>query len=148
MSAPARPVAERFWEKVARTDGCWHWTCGLTHDGYAKFWLDGSTIGAHRWAYEERFGAIQENMQIDHLCRNRACVNPDHMEVVTVQENLRRRDAIRTHCPQGHPLSGDNLRTRREGWRSCRECVNGAKREKRAAQRAAGFSSRGRALRA
>lgn len=93
---------------------------------------------AHRWLWEQEHGPIPDGMEIDHLCRNRACVRASHMELVTHLENVRRgesgqRQARRTHCPQGHPYSGDNLRIRSDGGRLCRACCREYTRQKRMA---------------
>lgn len=89
---------------------------------------------AHRFAYELIRGKIPEGLDIDHLCRNRQCVNPEHMEPVTPRENTIRGDTIpahnlkKTHCPKGHPLSGDNLVKSpsiiKLGYRWCKTCMN------------------------
>lgn len=124
----AVPPQERFWAKVEFTNACWLWTAGKVPAGYGSFspGPDGpSQVGAHRWAYEEQIGPIPEGMVLDHLCRNRACVNPDHMEVVTSQENVRRGvfpASSRTHCPAGHEYAGDNLHIDRKGHRRCKLC--------------------------
>lgn len=83
---------------------------------------------AHRKSYEILVGPIPGGLTIDHLCRNRACINPAHMEPVTNAENTRRAAALRTHCIKGHPLEGDNVRiqVRKNGWRS-RVCVSCAR---------------------
>jgi hypothetical protein len=117
----------RFWTKVEMTDGCWLWTDSLHELGYARFWVDRNTrVYAHRYAYELKVGPIPDGMSIDHLCRVRHCVNPDHLEPVSHAENLRRSpiqpttvNAAKTRCPYGHPYSGTDKR----GWRVCNRCI-------------------------
>ena len=90
---------ERFFEKVKiRSDGHWEWTGGRKEAGYGQFWVDRRKIIAHRWAYETFVGEIPDGKEIDHLCRNAWCVNPEHLEPVSRLENTTRAKAHRTHC--------------------------------------------------
>lgn len=130
-----KPEAERFWEKVDKSGDCWEWTA-YKLNGYGRFGVGGShknggrILYAHRWAYEALVAPIPEGLYIDHLCRNRGCVNPDHMEPVTSGENTLRGisraavNARKTHCPHGHEYTPENIqyggRSGRE--RRCREC--------------------------
>lgn len=113
---------ERFWSKVDKTDTCWLWVSRMFWDGYGNFYADSSrpSMRAHRFAYELLVGPIPEGLVIDHLCRVRSCVNPDHLEPVTNQENLRR--AMSTHCPQGHEFTDENTWCDKRGHRQCRTC--------------------------
>lgn len=127
-----RTVKVRFMSFVRHESDCWIWIGGIsTNTKYGVFWLDGKSMAAHRVSYELYKGKIPTGLQIDHLCRNRACVNPDHLEPVTCKENLLRGETLnaRTHCPKGHPRTEDNLRKGRrvsKGYvlRGCRLCHN------------------------
>jgi hypothetical protein len=128
MGRNSAPFPERFWQKVAKADGCWSWTSVHQSAGYGTFKLNGTMVLAHRVAYQLLKGPIPAGMQLDHLCRNRGCVNPDHLEPVTREENLKRsprHPSNKGFCPQGHPYSGDNLLLwDRKGTKArvCREC--------------------------
>ena len=122
----------RFWPKVRMTHTCWIWT-GATAMGYGRInagGRHGKSLQAHRVAYEFMVGPIPAGLQLDHLCRNKRCVNPLHLEAVTQRENLLRgdtipgRNAAKTHCIRGHEFTPDNtiLRGRVEGGRDCRTC--------------------------
>lgn len=139
-----RDPAERFWPKVARGahDECWEWTGGKTGLGYGIFWIspDEGRVMAHRYAYELLRSTIPEGLVLDHLCRNPSCVNPWHLEPVTVAENTRRGlgpnrgsewNRRKTHCPQGHPYEGSNLHINKRGGRVCRTCGRDRQRERR-----------------
>ena len=84
------PAHDRFWAKVQKTDTCWLWTAYRLPSGYGQFGLNGKMVYAHRWSYEQVHGPIPKGMHIDHLCRVKHCVNPDHLEVVTCRENAMR----------------------------------------------------------
>lgn len=120
---------KRFWAKVLKTPACWLWKGAKDRYGYGLFHVGSRKDGtrrkvlAHRFAYELMVGPIPDGLEIDHKFRNRACQNPTHMELVTGAENSRRGAwATKTHCPQGHPYSGDNLYLDSHGWRYCRIC--------------------------
>lgn len=120
-----------FWDRVANRFlfGCWPWIGNINPStGYGRFWIHRRCFGAHRIAYELGKGAIKPGMTIDHLCRNRKCVNPEHLEQVTNRVNVLRGEGLaaqqarKTHCVRGHELSGENLSVHKDGKRYCREC--------------------------
>lgn len=133
MPAKARPPIDRFAEKIALTDSdCIEWIAGTNEHGYGIFFISKSPrrrfVRAHRWSYEHHVGPVPEGLDLDHLCRNRACVNPDHLEPVTARVNLLRGEspsalnAKKTHCPAGHAYAGSNLSVNSDGNRVCRTC--------------------------
>lgn len=144
-----RPPEDRFFEKVQ--DGeipakrpdlgpCWQWVGSVRTTGYGTFKRESYvTVLAHRFAYEFFIGPIPDGLVLDHLCRNRTCVNPHHLEPVTGVENVMRgegfaaRNAAQTHCHKGHPFAGDNLRVRKDGSRRCVACqrTHDKRRDKR-----------------
>ena len=112
--------------------GCWFWLGTLTAAGYGVIGVNYKKFYAHRLSYEAFKGNIPEGLEIDHLCRVRCCVNPDHLEAVTHRVNNQRgdtgkatgaRNKAKTHCPRGHPYSGLNLYVSSKGARHCRTCL-------------------------
>jgi HNH endonuclease len=153
---PQRNSTEQFWAKVDK-DGpipafrpdlgpCWLWTAGIDEKGYGRFWINGRRWRAHRWAYEQKHGPIPEGLEPDHLCRIRACVRDNHIEVVTHRENAMRGtsfsslNAVKESCPQGHLYDAANTKLY-EGRRYCRACHRVLSREY-AQRKAAKESSR------
>ncbi len=125
---PLKTSLARFMEKVDKQPafGCWLWTAAVSKGGYGRFGVDGGVGYAHRWVYEHFIGLVPEGLDIDHLCRVRNCVNPDHLEPVTRGENIRRgrsHTREKTHCPKGHPYSGENLVVHNlKNGKRCRKC--------------------------
>ena len=104
-------LKERLLSQVTYQDD--HWLFGNgpgTRTGYGRIRIDGKTHNAHRVSFEIFKGKIPDGLQIDHLCRVRHCINPDHLEAVTQQENIRRQLLAHTHCPHGHELTPENVR--------------------------------------
>ena len=114
--------------------GCWLWVGALDGHGYGTFGAGGrddGTVKAYRWSYERFKGPVPVGLDLDHLCRVRCCVNPDHLEAVTRSENLKRsplmgRQQHKTACPLGHKYTGLDAR----GSRICRVCINERKRQR------------------
>ena len=141
-----RHCIARFQAKLTRYEvvasGCWLWTGSIRSDGYGVTGIMGPPRLAHRLVYELERGDIPPGMVLDHLCRVRCCVNPDHLEVVTIAENTRRgmgaelaraHQLAKTHCKRGHPLSGENLYIApSSGQRACRACRLARKRARSA----------------
>lgn len=127
---------ERFWAKVDRggSGGCWLWCAGISSNtGYGNVWWYGKTASAHRVAYQLSRGPILDGLTLDHLCRVRHCVNPDHLEAVPFVVNNARGTSpsainkVKTHCVNGHEFTSENTyRWKGRDARGCRVCRNKA----------------------
>lgn len=130
-------IAPSLLERISvEPSGCWRWTGQITREGYGRVWFGTRTWYVHRLTYTQGVGPIPAGLELDHLCRNRWCCNPEHLEAVTRSQNLRRSplvgrtNASPTHCPHGHEFTPENTRlvpyTRVDGSRgasrACRAC--------------------------
>lgn len=132
---------DRFFSKVDISDQCWNWLGSNNGDGYGQIWFNGRMVLVHRICFEHFNHKIPDGMVIDHKCRNRSCVNPNHLQVVTLKENIQlgipyrkdfyntgNRNIKRTHCKRGHEFTQENLVKSAKG-RMCRTCHNAYNRE-------------------
>lgn len=147
---PTATAQSRFWPKVDKASspsGCWLWTAAIAWNGYGNFRLEGRSAFAHRVAYTWIVGPVASELDLDHLCRVRNCVNPEHLEPVTRRENLLRGEGItavnakKTHCPKGHPYNETNTYRpptgHSRGCRICRQATARASGVRRKLRRAA-----------
>ncbi len=137
MPRPAFTISDLPLRIYIDENGCWIWQgTKFQSSGYGRLKVGGREYVAHRFVYEALKGLVPAGRQLDHLCRVRACVNPDHLEPVTARENQKRGtspisyliDAV--ECREGHPFSGNNLFVRRDGRRLCRTCKNRGQRQR------------------
>lgn len=150
MAVMDHPLPTRFAAKIQPLpNGCWQWMGTITSNGYPHYWMDGKPRLAHRLMYEWMVGPIPEGLYLDHVCHNadiacpgagcrhQSCVNPAHLEPVTPRENAHRSyrtqqsiNTAKTHCPKGHPYSGENLYLKPCGRRVCRTCAKAGNRRR------------------
>ena len=120
---------DNFWDRVDKSTDCWHWTGSKTSKGYGQFKLNGKNRLVHRVSYETLKGTIPDGLVVDHLCRNRGCVNPSHMDIVTSGENVLRgvgptaQFARATHCIHGHPFDKNNTFIYKRSTTTERVCI-------------------------
>ncbi len=135
------PVVDRVLKDATETaDGCWIPGLKPNSIGYVQVHLAGKLLLAHRVIYEEFRGQIPDGLVLDHLCRNRACCNPEHLDPVTTRVNVLRGsgpvqdNAVKTRCIHGHPFDAANTYVCSRGWRQCRTCkASRGRRAKRVA---------------
>ena len=126
-----------LWDRLKRRvkvtpSGCWEWQGHRTF-GYGRIQVGNKCKRAHRVSYQLLVGDIPAGKELDHLCRNRACINPSHLEPVTGSENVRRgAHGMKTHCPWGHEYNEKNTYLSEGKWRSCRKCNSRTGRRERA----------------
>ena len=130
-------IPQRILDKIEVDDsGCWLWTAADNGKGYGVVYYGGRQAYAHRVMYELLVDKIPDGLTIDHLCKVRNCVNPQHLEPVTIRENVQRGErAQQTHCINGHEFTEDNTRIRSNGTRKCKTCDSRIGREHRARKR-------------
>jgi len=134
-----KPILERFLNKISvsqtnfyKDTPCWEWQSTKLKGGYGQFKINYKAVLIHRFIYEYYHGSICPDLTIDHLCRNRACCNPKHLEQVTSKENTLRGmapssiNARKTHCKHGHEFTSENIYRSKEGFRYCRICKHNA----------------------
>jgi hypothetical protein len=137
-----KPLSQRFWEKVDKcTGGCWEWTAYRDREGYGRIQQGGrggEALYAHRLAVQMDGREIPKGYNIDHVCTNRGCVNPAHLEVVTIGENTRRggnkkpRQGEQRMCGRGHPITTETAYFRKNGLLVyCKKCRNERRRKNR-----------------
>lgn len=138
----SKSLVERFHAKYEIDEnGCWIWQSKTRPDGYGVIWAgieEGREVRAHRLSYEIHHGPIPEGLTVDHVCRVRACVNPEHLRLLTREDNVMvgigpaAENARKTICKRGHLLTDDNVYVTRSGYRNCRECHRLYERVRRA----------------
>lgn len=137
-------IKERLVSRITENNECWEWVSPITKNGYGVLSVENKVQLAHRVSYEAYKGTIPKGLQIDHLCRNRCCINPEHLEAVTAKENTKRGDSgkargaqmrAKTHCPKGHEYNEQNtsvyVQRGKYKTRRCKKCHALAEKERR-----------------
>ena len=145
------PLPSTFWQKVVKTESCWNWVGYLMPRGYGRTHIGKKNKLAHRATYEELVGPIPNGLDIDHLCRNRRCVNPGHLRPATRRQNLLAPGSLspskacseKTHCYRGHPFDAGNYRIMRDGSRRCVVCERDYRKRRSERERAALAAAKG-----
>lgn len=125
-------------DKFLIGDGCWEWTAARRSGGYGAINIAGRVRPAHRVVYELLVGPVPKNRELDHLCRNRSCVRPSHLEPVTKLVNIARGESLpaqnarKTHCKRGHEFTPENTGSYHKNWRRCLTCHREYERERKA----------------
>ena len=141
MLEVVRPAIERFLAKISISDSsCWNWTASKNHNGYGQININCKMIRSHRFIFEYYYNVIiNSTLEIDHLCRNTSCVNPEHLEVVTNLENVQRgltgkinhHNSKKTHCLNDHEFNKENTYISGKGSRECRVCHKNRERQRK-----------------
>lgn len=124
-----KTIVESFLSRYKKaSNGCWNWVGSKDSDGYGKFIYKKKQMSAHRFSYLALVGEIINDLTVDHICKNIACVNPNHLRLLTMRENLMSSNAPsavnarKTHCKNGHQFSKENTYITKRGGRTCRAC--------------------------
>jgi hypothetical protein len=129
-----KTVEERFWSKVAKFESCWIWNGAKDETGHGRLKINCIQVSAHRVSYEWKHGSIPDGMDAHHKCFNPACVNPDHLQILTHSQHISLHRPFKTHCKRGHEFTPDNLYNSKSGKKKCIKCskINGIiRRDKR-----------------
>jgi hypothetical protein len=137
----AAPVQDRLDKFIFKDlSGCWIWLGSCDRNGYGVFTYYGKHM-AHRFIYEWYVGPIPDGLDLDHLCKNKSCVNPEHVEPVTRQVNIQRKYERRGTCPAGHKYSEQNTHIGSNGYRKCRVCDRERKADDKGSVMAAPYTA-------
>lgn len=128
--------AQNFWARVLKAPSCWIWLLSKNHKGYGEYGFRGVTVACHRFSWVLANGPIPPDLQIDHICRVRHCVNPDHLRLLRPEQNALlspKHNAFKAYCPAGHPYTPGNtyLKRRSNGFeRVCKLCKSASERRR------------------